>query len=143
MKRIILIILALTSFNTIMQAQSKDEKEVLALVETLRKAMMSADKSALESIASGDLSYGHSSGALEDKAAFVNSIATRKNEFVKIEFPDVTIKFTKNNSAIVRHKIVGDTRNDGKPATVNIGVVEIFEKQKGLWKMVARQAFKL
>ena len=41
-------------------AQSKDEKEVAARVETLRKAMQDADKSALENIAAEELSYGHS-----------------------------------------------------------------------------------
>lgn len=143
MKKIILVFLSLTLFNTMMSAQSKDEKEVIALMETLRNAMMNADKAVLENIASEDLSYGHSSGTLEDKAAFVNAIASRKNEFLKIDFPDLSVKFTKNNTAIVRHKIVGDTRNDGKPGTVNIGVLEIFEKQKGQWKMIARQAYKL
>lgn len=143
MKKIFLIILTLTLVNTMMSAQSKDEKDVIALVETLRKAMMNADKAALENIASEDLSYGHSNGKLEDKTAFVDAIANRKNEFVKIDFPDLTVKLTKNNTAIVRHKIVGDTRNDGKPATVNIAVLEIFEKQKGQWKMIARQACKL
>jgi ketosteroid isomerase-like protein len=143
MKKIILVIFSLTLFNTMMSAQSKDEKEIIALMETLRKAMMNADKTVLENIASEDLSYGHSSGTLEDKAAFVDAIASRKNEFLKIDFPDLSVKFTKNNTALVRHKIVGDTRNDGKPGTVNIGVLEIFEKQKGQWKMVARQAYKL
>ncbi len=143
MKKLAFIILALTLFNTTMQAQSKDEKEVIALVETLRQAMMKADKAVLENIASEDLTYGHSSGTLEDKAAFVDAIASRKNEFVKIDFPDLTVKLTKNGAAIVRHKIVGDTRNDGKPGTVNIGVLLIFEKQKGQWKMIARQAYKL
>lgn len=143
MKKIILVIFSLTLFNTMMSAQSKDEKEIIALMETLRKAMMNADKAVLENIASEDLSYGHSSGTLEDKAAFVDAIASRKNEFLKIDFPDLSVKFTKNNTALVRHKIIGDTRNDGKPGTVNIGVLEIFEKQKGHWKMIARQAYKL
>lgn len=143
MKKIILVILSLTLFNTMISAQSKDEKEIIALMETLRKAMMNADKTVLENIASEDLTYGHSSGTLEDKAAFVDAIASRKNEFLKIDFPDLSVKFTKNNTALVRHKIVGDTRNDGKPGTVNIGVLEIFEKQKGQWKMIARQAYKL
>lgn len=143
MKKIILVIFSLTLFNTMISAQSKDEKEIIALMETLRKAMMNADKTVLENIASEDLTYGHSSGTLEDKAAFVDAIASRKNEFLKIDFPDLSVKFTKNNTALVRHKIVGDTRNDGKPGTVNIGVLEIFEKQKGQWKMIARQAYKL
>ncbi|MGC3947102.1 MAG: nuclear transport factor 2 family protein [Chryseolinea sp.] len=95
-----------------------------------------------EKIAAEELTYGHSAGLLEDKASFVNNIANRKFEFKKIEFPDVTVKITGPN-AVVRHKITGDTANDGVPGTVNIGVLLVFQKQKGEWKLIARQAYKL
>jgi ketosteroid isomerase-like protein len=143
MKKMTFVILALSLFNTVVLAQSKEEKEVSTLVETMRKAMVDADKTALEAIASEDLTYGHSSGLIEDKAAFVNAIVSGKNDFVKVDFPDVTVKITKNNTAIVRHKIIGETKNDGNPATVNIGVLLIFEKHKGQWKLIARQGYKL
>jgi ketosteroid isomerase-like protein len=125
-----------------MNAQSKDEKEVRAIVESIRQAMMKADGPALEKIAAPELTYGHSAGLLEDKASFVNNIANRKFEFKEIEFPDVTVKMSGPN-AMVRHKITGTTANDGVPGTVNIGVLLVFQKQKGEWKLIARQAYKL
>jgi ketosteroid isomerase-like protein len=140
MKMLFLTLAVTLTLNAM--AQSADEKEVTSLVESMRKAMMSADKATLEKITSDDLSYGHSSGLLEDKATFVNSIVSGKFSFVKIDFPDVTVKIL-GNTAVVRHKIVGDTKNDGKPATVNIGVMLILQKQQGQWKIIARQAYKL
>lgn len=142
MRKLLLIIIASITIHTATMAQSPAEKEVVAVVETMRKAMMSADKAALEKIASDDLSYGHSSGLIEDKATFVHSIVSGKFGFVKIEFPDLSVKIY-DNTAVVRHKITGDTLNDGKPATVNIGVMLVLIKQKGEWKLVARQAYKL
>jgi ketosteroid isomerase-like protein len=123
-------------------AQSKEEKEVAARVETLRKAMVDADKAALENIAAEELSYGHSTGRIEDKAAFVDVIVSGKNDFVKIEVTDLTIKIV-GNTAIVRHKLTGDTANDGKPATINLGLLMVWQKQKNEWKLLARQGFKL
>ena len=140
MKMLFLTLAVTLTLNAM--AQTADEKEVTSLVESMRKAMMSADKATLEKITSDDLSYGHSSGLLEDKATFVNSIVSGKFSFVKIDFPDLTVKIL-GNTAVVRHKIVGDTKNDGKPATVNIGVMLILQKQQGQWKIIARQAFKL
>ena len=140
MKMLFLTLAVTLTLNAM--AQTADEKEVTSLVESMRKAMMSADKATLEKITSNDLSYGHSSGLLEDKATFVNSIVSGKFSFVKIDFPDLTVKIL-GNTAVVRHKIVGDTKNDGKPATVNIGVMLILQKQQGQWKIIARQAFKL
>ncbi len=142
MKTTLALIACLFVMTTPMNAQTTEEKQVLAIVETMRKAMMSADKAALEKIAADELTYGHSAGLIEDKASFVHNIVSGKFGFVKIEFPDVTVKIVGSN-AVVRHKITGDTSNDGKPATVNIGVLLVFQKQKGEWKLIARQAYKL
>ena len=142
MKTIVVLLACLFIMITTMNAQTKEEKEVLAIVESLRQAMMNKDRATLEKIAADELVYVHSAGLLEDKASFVNNIASGKFGFVKIEYPDVTVKITGPN-AVVRHKITGDTNNDGVPATVNIGVLLVFQKQKGEWKLLARQAYKI
>jgi ketosteroid isomerase-like protein len=122
-------------------AQSADEKEVGAAVEVLRKAMIDGDKASLEKIAATELSYGHSSGLVEDKAAFVEALVSGKSDFTAIELANQTIRIV-GNTAIVRHKLSGATNNEGKQGTVNIGVLLIWQKQNGGWKLVARQAFK-
>src|SRR6266850_940986 len=83
-------------------AQSTEEQEVAAAVENLRKAMVDGDKSALENIAAEEISYGHSNGLVQDKAAFVEAIASGKNDFKTIQLSDQTIKIA-DNTAIVRH----------------------------------------
>ena len=110
-------------------AQTKDEKEVAARVETLRKAMQDADKSALENIAAEELSYGHSNGKIEDKPAFVDAIVSGRNDFIKIEATDLTIRIV-GNTAIARHKLAGDVVNDGKPGTINLGFLLVRQTQK-------------
>ena len=61
MKKVIFVLfLSVCSWAT--QAQSKDEVAVANAVEALKKAMIDADKAALENIATDELSYGHSSG---------------------------------------------------------------------------------
>lgn len=123
-------------------AQSGDEKQVAAAVETLRKAMLDGNKAELEAIVSDDLSYGHSSGKMEDKAAFVEALASGKSDFVTINLADQTIKIV-GNVALVRHKLTGENNDGGKPGTVNLGVLLVWQKLQGKWKLLARQAFKL
>ena len=48
--------------------QTGKEGAVSAAMEALRKAMIAADRSALEKLAAAELSYGHSGGRLENKA---------------------------------------------------------------------------
>jgi hypothetical protein len=123
-------------------AQSKDEKEVTAAVETLKKAMLDGKRKDLENITTTELSYGHSNGLIEDKATFVEALASGKSDFVTINLTDQTIKIA-GNTALVRHKLTGETNNNGQASNVNLGVLLVWQKQYGQWKLLARQAFKL
>lgn len=141
MKTTIFLFIAVIA-SQIAQAQSKDETAVLAAAESLRKAMIDGDKKALEDIAATELSYGHSSGLIEDKAAFVEAIASGKSDFVTINITEQTVAIT-GNTAIVRHKLSGDTNNGGVPGKINLSVLLVWQQQKGQWKLLARQATRL
>lgn len=136
----LLLIVNLTYVSVM--AQSKDEAAVAAAVETLRKAMIDGDRTALEKIATAELSYGHSSGKLEDKAAFVEAIASGKSDFVTIDLTEQTIKVS-GDVAIVRHKLGATTNDGGKPGTVNLAILTVWKKQGKEWKLLARQAVKI
>ena len=123
-------------------AQPKDEKAVADAVESLRKAMIDADKKSLEDLSATELSYGHSSGMVEGKAAFVEAIVSGKSDFVTIALSEQTIKVA-GNTALVRHKLSADTNNGGTPGKVNIAVLLVWQKQKGQWVLLARQAVRL
>ena len=123
-------------------AQSADEKEVASRVEALRLAMISADKTALENLTSEDLSYGHSSGKIEGKDSFVESIVTGGSRFMTIVLSEQTVKIV-DKTALVRHKLVAETGTKEKPGTANLGVLLVWQKQKGEWKLIARHATKL
>jgi ketosteroid isomerase-like protein len=142
MKKIILLIVACFSFSAAIRAQTKEEKEVSVAVETLRKAMVDGDKAALEKITASELTYGHSSGLMEDQKAFVGALASGKSNFVKINLEDQSIQVV-GNVGLVRHKLFGETNNGGKTAEVKLGVLLVWQKQQGQWKLLARQAFKL
>ena len=122
-------------------AQSTDDKEVAARVEALRLAMISGDKASLENLTADDLSYGHSSGKIEDKASFVASVSGGSN-FRSISLTEQTVKIV-DNTAMVRHKLFGETGTIEKPGTTNLSVLLVWQKQKGQWKLLARHATKI
>jgi ketosteroid isomerase-like protein len=129
---------AKTSFaNT---QDSKAVKQVEARVEQLRQAMIDADAPKLKELTATELSYGHSGGHIQDQAEFIEKIVNGSSDFVTIELKDQTIQLVKD-IAIVRHTLVATTNNNGKPGDVEIGVMLIWQKQKGTWKLLARQAF--
>ena len=122
-------------------AQSKEEKAVAAAVETLRKAMVDADQKTLESITSDQLSYGHSGGNVEDKKMFISALTSGKSDFVTIDLTDQTITLS-GETAIVRHKLSATTNDNGKPGTVALTVMTVWQKQHHHWILIARQSVK-
>ncbi|MEI6266010.1 MAG: nuclear transport factor 2 family protein [Sphingobacteriia bacterium] len=123
-------------------AQSKDSIAVVAAVEQLRMAMISGNQDDLNGIASDHLSYGHSGGHVEGKKEFVEKIASGKSDFIAIELSEQSIMVV-GKTAIVRHSLNATTNDNGKPGTVKLKVMLVFQKEKGKWLMLARQAVKL
>ena len=142
MNRLIaLLIVSSFLLNTSLFAQSKAEKEVTDRVELLRLAMISADKAALDELTAKELTYGHSSALIEDKAAFMEALISKKSVFTTISLTNQTVQVI-GDVAMVRHRLTGDTNNDNVPGKVDLTILLIWQKQKGIWKLLARQATK-
>ncbi len=131
-----------TLLNVTSYSQSKDSAAVAAAVEQLKAAMISGIESDLNAIVSDKLSYGHSGGHIEGKKEFVEKIANGKSDFVTIDLSEQTIEIS-NKTAIVRHTLNAATNDNGKSATVKLKILLVFQKEKGKWVMLARQAVKL
>jgi ketosteroid isomerase-like protein len=137
--KLYLLLLSFCTMSTFCFAQTKDEKAVSASVESLRKAMVDADKSALEKLTDVKLSYGHSGGKIEDKPTFVNNIVSGKSDFLTIELADQTIAVS-GSTAIVRHVLNATTNDNGKAGEVHLNVLLVWVKEGAQWKLLARQA---
>lgn len=135
------LLLVTVLLSVAVMAQSKEEAAVTAAVETLRKAMVDANKAALQKITATELSYGHSSGKVQNKAEFVEGIVSGASDFVSIDLTEQTVKIA-GNTAIVRHTLSANTNDGGKPGSVKLYVLLIWQKQQGQWKLLARQAVK-
>ncbi|HTY79102.1 MAG TPA: nuclear transport factor 2 family protein [Candidatus Bathyarchaeia archaeon] len=123
-------------------AQSGDEVAVADAVEILRKGTLEADKAKLSQVTAEQLSYGHSSNRVETKEQFINGVLTRKAVVKSLAFPELKIAVVGNN-AIARHIYLSDSEQDGKATTTRIGVLQVWQKQDGGWKLLARQGFTL
>lgn len=141
MKNLLLIIITLLS-TFFLHAQNKNEVALANVVEQLRKAMVDADSVMLDKLTSAKLSYGHSGGHIDDKKEFIQKITSGKSDFITLEFPELSISFSKK-VAIVRHKFNATTNDNGKPGEVHLAVMLVWQKQHGNWKLLARQAIKI
>ena len=123
-------------------AQSKKYARVEIALEKLRLAMISGVREDVEYITDESLSYGHSSGAVENKSEFVEKIASGKSDFLTINNTDQKISIT-GNVAVVRHQLFATNNDNGKPGEVKLKILLVFKKIGKDWKLLARQAVKL
>ncbi len=144
MKTLLLFVatLAICTLSGTASFAQKNEKGVAEAVEKLRKSMIDPTEANLSALASDKLSYGHSSGKVEDKAEFIRALVSNDSDFKTINLTDQTISIV-DNTALVRHVLTAETANKGVAATAHIAVLLVWVYEKGAWKMVARQAVKV
>jgi len=141
MKKFIILCLTLFFANNGF-SQSKEHARVEAAVKKLKLAMISGVREDLAFIVDDSLSYGHSGGAVEGKAEFVEKIASGKSDFITINITDQKITIT-GNVAVVRHQLYATNNDNGKPGEVKLKILLVFKKVGKNWKLLARQAIKL
>ena len=138
----VVMALALLGAAHVVVAQSSDEAALGQAVEAFRNAMLKADRSQFEALCADQLSYGHSAGRVENKAQFIDAATSGRSRWKFITLSDQTNQIVGTN-AIVRHILTGETERDGKTNPVKIGVLMVWHKQDGNWKLLGRQAYRL
>lgn len=135
-------ILTLALFLSATFAFAQADKDLASQVEKLRLALIDPVEATLSELSSEKLSYGHSSGKLENQAQFIEALVSGASDFSAVAFENQTIQVEKN-VAIVRHNLAAVVLDGGNSNSIKIGVILVWQKEKGQWKLLARQAYKL
>lgn len=135
-------ILTLALFLSATFAFAQADKDVASQVEKLRLALIDPIEATLSELSSEKLSYGHSSGKLENQAQFIEALISGASDFSAVAFENQMIQVEKD-VAIVRHNLAAVVLDGGNSNSIKIGVILVWQKEKGQWKLLARQAYKL
>ena len=122
-------------------AESGDEAAVKKAVEEMRTAYLNKDQAKLEALTLPQLTYSHSDGRIEDRAQFIKGVMDRKATVKSLEYPELAVAIA-GDTAIVRHLWVSESELDGKVTNTRIGVMQVYKKQDGGWKLLARSSYR-
>lgn len=149
MKKLFLPLFFLLAGISVISCASSGTKEelnkdmVLNALEQFDGAIIERDAGVLSSMTSQDLTYGHSSGNIQDKEEFIDDVVNGTFQFLSISNEDQSVDVS-DNVAVVRHILSADAMNNGTAAQVRIGVVMVFKlEDNGKLLLLARQAYKL
>jgi hypothetical protein len=120
-----------------------DEDAIAKSLEAFRVAQAANKGDAIALICADDLSYSHSSGAIDTKASLMEGITKANYKWNTLEYKNPTIKVV-GPAAIVRFNFVGEQEfTDGKKTPQNLAILMNWQKQGNVWKLLSRSATKL
>lgn len=145
------IIMASCQDSTNQSAESESGTSVEPLTEAivtetitqLNKALVEKDEATLDKICADGLSYGHSSGAIQDKATFIDDVVNGPFQFLSINTEDQLVGIYED-LATVTNVFVATGVNNGDTIELRIGTAHLYKRHNdGSCKLVLRQGFKL
>jgi hypothetical protein len=111
-------------------------------VTTLISALIEPTEENLKAISHPDLTYGHSSGTIEDQAAFMDALLSGRNDYKTYEASNQEVKVA-GNTAWIRHIMDAEIVVPTETLNVHLNVLTTWIKVDGKWILFARQAVKV
>ena len=141
MKILIALFFIAFAFHSVAQT---NEQKILQRVKQLNDAVfIKKDSSALENLLAENITYGHSSGKLENRQEMIHAAISSKSTYTNFVMDSATV-FFENKTAVVRHVLrAASIDKEGKKSSLHIGVLQVWIMQNKEWKLMARQAVKL
>ena len=143
-RQLALPVLAMGLLGVMPAFAGADEDAVAKNLEAFRAAQAAANAEILASLCAAELSYSHSSGAVEDKATFIANATNGKSKWLSLVYENPSIRVV-GPAAIVRFHWLGEQEAvaDGKKSSTNLHILMNWQKQGSDWKLLSRASTKL
>ena len=143
-RKLMLPVLAVGLLGVVPAFAGADEDAVAKNLEAFRAAQAVGNTEVLASLCAAELSYSHSSGAIDDKTSLLAGVTNAKYKWTSLEYRNPTIRIV-GPAAIVRFNFIGEQEfaADGKKVPQNLHILMNWQKQGADWKLLSRSATKL
>lgn len=125
-------------------AQNKEEISILANTRLLHQTVFGTkDSLVLEKLFSSVVSYGHSSGKVENRQEAIRGIVRNRTIYQDLQIEGIQVQI-EGTTAVTRHVMTAtELTADNQQRPLKLMVVLVWTKQKKEWKLMARQAVKV
>ncbi len=118
------------------------ESEVRSAEKAWTEAVVKRDFATLENVLGDKLIYAHSTGAIQSKQEYLARLRSgaQKYDTIAIE----RMRIVPYGTCAVSHSILRMTGvSDGKPFNDHVMMLNVWERQNGVWRLAAHQTTKL
>lgn len=121
------------------QTYSRQEKALIIQVSKL-DSLMENNNSKILDLFSDDLSFGHSNGWVQNKDDFKTDFESGKVKYQSVKQSELEELKFKNKFANIRRIIAVKGLYKNEIFTMNLSVLELWIREKGIWKLWSRQS---
>ena len=126
-------------------AHAADDK-VIAAVRAADDERMAAtkagDRSRLEAIFSDQLRYAHSSGKVDTKASYMQSLTTRTTVYESFDYKERNFTVAAPGVVLMSGRVLIKATNNGQRADNDLNILAVWREEKGKWRFLAWQSCK-
>lgn len=106
-------------------------------------AIISGDREKLSAIFSDELRYGHSTGAVDNKEAYIDAVVSGRTKYLQIDYKERNFSFPAPGIALMTGRSHVQVAKDGGAVDIGLGFLAVWREEAGKWRFLSWQSCKL
>jgi ketosteroid isomerase-like protein len=135
-----LLLAALIAATSVFGASQEDELK--ATIEKWKTAVINKDRATIEKHTAPNVTYSHSNALMENREQMLAAFLSPDMVYKAMDMNDTTFRFV-GNVGLVQTKMTVRNVQKGEPKTTPLSVLMVWVKEKGDWRLTARQTTRL
>jgi ketosteroid isomerase-like protein len=137
MKFVVILFLAIG-----LAAGADKSDAVKAAEKSWASSTVAADAAALDKVLADDLTYTHSTGETDSKAAFIDNLKTGARKYHKLDHESMTVRMYGNTAVLMATAKVETSQKGGAVNPAHLRFLHVWVLQGGRWQLVAHQSLR-
>ena len=144
MRSLLLTLVALClAFSNSAFSEDKRYANLATADDTRVAAMKSADGEKLAALLSDDLRYAHSSGTVDTKQSYIESLTSGRTKYLTIDYEERAFTFPAPGIALMTGRAHVKVANATGEVDMNLSFLAVWREENGHWRFLAWQSCKL
>lgn len=138
-----ILTLSLLGLSALHGAEESALADVRAADDERVRATLAADLARLTAILSDDLHYGHSTGAVDTKASYIDSLVSGRTKYIVIDYQERNFTFPVPGIALMTGRVHIKASSVLGASDGFLRLLAVWREEKGQWRFLAWQSCKL
>jgi len=124
-------------------AADKSAEGVKAAEKSWASATVAGDEATLGQVLADDLTYTHSNGDTDNKAAYISNLKTGARKYHKLDHESMDVRLYGNTAILTATAQVETSQKGGSATPAHLRFIHVWVFENGRWQLVAHQSLRL